>query len=228
MLHNIKLQLPLIIVVSLQRAPSERTFSRQRKKATGNITLPRIALILAISPLLLIVPFDNLSSSYRLVLLYCVLELLVGMASSKKQAKSMPRYIVDQTIFFLRPKNQEAIAVLNATENDLYRVDVAAPNELTNQQLGEIFDEDSTSSEASSEDSREQLLGKMSEVAPQAHNPSSSVSTETSGIKIQRHPFAFRFGFDSVENPSREGFAFGGRPECNVQVVVGCVRSNGQ
>ena len=136
MLLNIKLQLPLIIVASLQRAPSKRTFSRQRKKATGNITLPRIALILAISPLLLIVQFDSLSSSYRLVLLYCVLELLVGMASSKKQEKSMPKYIVDQTIFFLRPKNQEAIAVLNATENDLYRVEVASPNELTNQQLG--------------------------------------------------------------------------------------------
>lgn len=138
------------------------------------------------------------------------------MSSSTKQETSIPKYIVDQTIVFLRPNNQEAIAVLNATENDLYRFEVAPPNNPTNQQLGKIFDEDSTSLD----DSEEQLLEKMSVVAPQAHNPSSSVSTEASGINIQRHPFAFRFGFDSVEKPSREGFSFGDTPECNVQLLT--------
>ena len=50
------------------------------------------------------------------------------MENSKKQDTSMPKYIVDQTIFFLRPMNQEAIAVLNATENHPYRFEVAPPN----------------------------------------------------------------------------------------------------
>lgn len=127
----------------------------------------------------------------------------------------MPKYLVDQTIFFFRPNNQEAIVVLNDTENDQYRFEVAPPNWPTNQHMGIIFDEDSSSLE----ESEEQLLGKMSEVASQAHHPSSSVSTETSGINIQRHPFAFRFGFDSVENPSREEFSFGNTPECNVQLL---------
>lgn len=89
-------------------------------KATGNITLPMIALFLALSPLLSIVPFDSLSNPYRLAILYCVLELLVGMANWKKQDISMPNYIVDQTIIFLRPINEEAIAVWNATENYIY------------------------------------------------------------------------------------------------------------
>lgn len=73
----------------------------------------------------------------------------------------MPKYLVDQTISFLRPNNQEAIVVLNATENDLYRFEVAPPNWPTNQYMGKIFDEDSPSSE----ESEEQLLGKMPEVA---------------------------------------------------------------
>lgn len=130
----------------------------------------------------------------------------------KKQDRSMPHYIVDQTIVFLRPMNQEAIAVLNATENHPYRFEVAPPDKPTDQQFRNILYKDFSSSE----DSREQLLGKISEVAPQTHNSSSSVSAESSGINIKSHPFAFRFGFDSVENPSREGFTFGGTPECNV------------
>lgn len=128
------------------------------------------------------------------------------MANSKNQDTSMPKYLVDQTIFFLRPTNQEALAVLNATENDLYRFEVAPP---TDQPLGKIIDEDS-----SSQESGEQMPG----VAPQAQNPSNSVSSETSGVNLLNHPFAFRFGFDSVENPSREGFTFGCMPQCNVQL----------
>ncbi len=73
-----------------------------------------------------------------------------------------------------------------------------------------IIDEDSTSSQESGE--------QMPGVAPQAQNPSNSVSSETSGVIFLNHPFAFRFGFDSVENPSREGFTFGCMPQCNVQL----------
>lgn len=111
--------------------------------------------------------------------------------------------------------NPKAIAVLNATENDLYRFEVAPPNKPTDQPLGKFFDKDFTSSE----ESGERLLGKMAEVAPRTPNPSNSVSTESGGVITQSHPFAFRFGFDSVENPSREGFTFGGMPECNVQLL---------
>lgn len=138
------------------------------------------------------------------------------MANSKKQHASMPKYTLDQTIFFLRPINKEAIAILNATENDPYRFEVAPPDELTDQPSGEISDEDF----ASSGESGEQLHGKMSEVAPQTHNPSNSVSTESSRDACQIHPFAFRFGFDSIENPSRNGFTFGGAPRCDVQLTT--------
>ena len=132
------------------------------------------------------------------------------MANSKNQDTSMPKYLVDQTIFFLRPTNQEALAVLNATENDLNRFEVAPPNKPTDQPLGKIIDKDSTSSQESGE--------QMPGVAPQAQNPSNSVSSETSDVILLNHPFAFRFGFDSVENPSREGFTFGCMPQCNVQL----------
>lgn len=105
----------------------------------------------------------------------------------------MPKYTLDQTIFFLRPINKEAIAILNATENDPYRFEVAPPDELTDQPSGEISDEDF----ASSGESGEQLLGKMSEVAPQTHNPSNSVSTESSRDACQIHRLLS--GLDSTQ-----------------------------
>lgn len=128
----------------------------------------------------------------------------------------MPQYILDQTIFFLRPTNEEAIAILHAPENVAYRFEVPPPVKPKDQLLGETFDEGF----ASSGESGEQLLGKMSEVAPQTHNSSNPVVTESCRDTDQIHPFAFRFGFDSVENPSPKGFAFGDAPECDVQLLT--------
>lgn len=39
-------------------------------------------------------------------------------------------------------------------------------------------------------------------------------------VVMPPHPFVLRFGFDSVENPSKKGFTFGDTPECQVQLLT--------
>lgn len=137
------------------------------------------------------------------------------MPTSKKEHTPMPKFILHETIFFLRPQSEEAVEVVNAKENDPYRFQFAPPNEPTDQRSGEVFDEDF----ASSGESGEQLSGKMSEAAPQTHNPPNPVSTGSSRGACGTYPFVLRFGFDSVENPSKEGFTFGTTPGCEVQLL---------
>lgn len=127
------------------------------------------------------------------------------MAKSKKEHTSMPMFILHETIFFLRPQSEKAIEVVHATENYPYRFQFAPPNEPTGQLSGEVFEEEDF---ASSGESGEQLF-EMSEAAPQTHNPPDPVSTASSRGACGTYPFVLRFGFDSVENPSKEGFTFG-------------------
>lgn len=105
---------------------------------------------------------------------------------------------------------------MNATENDPYRFEFAPPIEPTDQLSGEVSDEDF----ASSGEQGEQLPEKMSEAALQTHNPPNPVSTESSRHACQTHPFVFRFRFDSVENPSKNGFTFGDTPGCEIQLLT--------
>lgn len=152
----------------------------------------------------MIIPFDSLFNFYWLALLYRVLEVLVGMAQLKKEHTTMTQSILQQTICFLRPISEEAIEVLNAIENDPYRFELAPPNKPTDQLSGEVSDEDF----ASPVESEEHL---------QTHNPPNSAPTGSRDA-YQPHPFVLRFGFDSVENPSKKGFTFGDTPECQVQL----------
>lgn len=119
----------------------------------------------------------------------------------------MTQSILQQTIFFLRPISEKAIEVFNAKENDPYRFELAPPYEPTGQHSGEVSNEDFTSPVESEEH-------------PQTHNPPNPAPTECSRDACQTHPFVLRFGFDSVENPSKNGSMFGDTPGCEVQLLT--------
>lgn len=110
------------------------------------------------------------------------------MAHPKKEITAQPNYAfeLDQTIVFLRPLNNLAIAVLNAADNHPYRVEVGPPRGLSDQQPGDISD---------------------GEVA--------SPGEPESGCDAVC-PSVLRLGFDSIEPPSLAGFTFGNSPQCNI------------
>lgn len=114
------------------------------------------------------------------------------MADLKINPATPSNYALDQTIVFLRPTSEDAILGVNATENDYCRFEVAPPEEPTSPLIEGTLDEE---------------LKKISEVTPQRHTPVKAAP--------HVHPFALRVGFDTIENPPRDGFTVGGLG-CNI------------
>lgn len=112
------------------------------------------------------------------------------MADLKINPATPSNYALDQTIVFLRPSSEGAILGVNATENDYCRFKVAPPEEPTDLLVEETLDE-------------------VSEVTSQSHTPVKAAP--------HVHPFALRLGFDTFENPPRDGFTVGGLG-CNINL----------
>lgn len=114
------------------------------------------------------------------------------MAHPKEEITTQPNYAFefDQTIVFLRPLNNDAIAVLNAADNRPYRVEVDPPEKPSDQQPRDISDREVTS-------------------------PGESESGCNPPF-----PSVLRLGFDSIEPPSLAGFTFGGLSECNFKLPL--------
>ena len=104
------------------------------------------------------------------------------MADLKINPATPSNYALDQTIVFLRPSSEGAILGVNATENDYCRFKVAPPEEPTDLLVEETLDE-------------------VSEVTSQSHTPVKAAP--------HVHPFALRLGFDTFENPPRDGYTVG-------------------
>lgn len=109
------------------------------------------------------------------------------MADLNKDSTTPPIYALEQTILFLRPSNEAAILGVNATENDYCRFEVAPPEEPTDPLVDESL--------------YEKLTDPTSDVSAQSPTPVKA---------LHDHPFALRLGFDTVKNPSRDGFTIGG------------------
>lgn len=114
------------------------------------------------------------------------------MAHPKKKIITQPNYAFefDQTIVFLRPSNNEAIAVINAEDNRPYRVEVDPPEKPSDQQPRDISDREVTS-------------------------PGESESGCNPPF-----PSVLRLGFDSIEPPSLAGFTFGSLSGCNIKLPL--------
>lgn len=69
------------------------------------------------------------------------------MAYPKEEIRTQPNYAFefDQTIVFLQPLNNDAIAVLNATDNRPYQVEIDSPEKPLDQQPRDISDREVTS-----------------------------------------------------------------------------------
>lgn len=103
-------------------------------------------------------------------------------------------YSLEETILFLRPATKGAILGVHATENDYCRFEVPLPEEQTDPLVDEAL--------------CEELTETTSEVAPESQTP----------VKAPHdHPFALRIGFDTIENPSRDGFTVGGSG-CDINI----------
>lgn len=97
---------------------------------------------------------------------------------------------------FLRPTTEDTIVGLNATENDHYRFEVAPFKKPTDKKLVE----------------------ENPEITNQSHTSLSHIPfNERPGNKDANHPFALRLGFDTIENPSQNGFTVGGTSWCNIR-----------
>ena len=119
------------------------------------------------------------------------------MADSR--SKSSPA----ETILYLRPQSDGAIAALDLDDNKLYQDTVAPPAKPTDLPL-DGFSENRPASHLSSND-----VG---------HN---SVSRETTPGLDTVCPRVFRLGFDLIKlinNPSARGFTFGSKPDSDAQV----------
>lgn len=112
------------------------------------------------------------------------------MAHPKKEITAQPNYAFefefDQSIVFLRPLDDLAIAVLNAVDNRSYRVEVGPLGGPSNQQAGDISD-----GEVASPGEPERGCDAVC-------------------------PSVLRLGFDSIEPPSLAGFTFGSSSGCNI------------
>ena len=116
------------------------------------------------------------------------------MADLKINPATPSNYALDQTIVFLRPTTEDAILGVNATENDYCRFEVAPPEQPTSPLVEGTLDEE---------------LKKISEVTPESHTPVKAAP--------HVHSFALRLGFDTIENPPRDGFTVGGLG-CNISL----------
>lgn len=113
------------------------------------------------------------------------------MAELNRDPATSSTYVLEQTILFLRPTTKDAILGVDATENDYCRFEVCPPEEPTDTLVDD-----------------ETLIETTLEVAPQSQTP----------VKApHNHPFALRLGFDTIENPSRDGFTVGGLG-CNINL----------
>lgn len=115
------------------------------------------------------------------------------MADPNRKPAALSNYALDQTILFLRPITADAILDVNAKQNDRYRFEVAPSEEPTDPLVEEA-----------------PVIEKISEVTPQSHTPVNTAPLERSRAAPDVHPFALRLGFDTIENPSRNGFTVGG------------------
>ncbi len=127
------------------------------------------------------------------------------MADLKRKPTASSKYDLHQTILFLRPMTEDAIAGLDAAENDHYRFEVAPLKKPTDENLVEENPEVTHQSHTS--------LNHTS----LSHTPLNERPCEQDA-KVYDHPFALRLGFDTIENPSSNGFTVGGALQCNIKL----------
>lgn len=106
------------------------------------------------------------------------------MANPKINPANPSIYALEETILFLRPATEDAILGVHATDNDYCRFEVPPPEEQTDPLVDEPLCED--------------LTETTSKVAPKSQTP----------VKAP-HPFVLRIGFDTIEDPSPNGFTVG-------------------
>lgn len=156
------------------------------------------------------------------------------MAQPTEQITAQPNYAleIDQTIVFLRPLNEDAIAVLNDPENVPYRVEIGPRERPSDQQSGYVSDGEGASP-GKPKDPWDQLSGDISrDKAAPLGEPDGQLLGESFDVTLQSpldgtfcksscevvRSSALRLGCGSIEPPSRAGFTFGGNPGCSIML----------